>query len=196
MNYKQKSFMAEFISDYGTSLGKRGSSFNSIFEYLNSRNRSTYIIVETGTVRMENNFVGDGCSTILFDKYVSTFGGTTYTVDIDPDACRVSRRLTSNNTVVIIGDSVSFLSKFPDPYNIDLLYLDSFDFDFENPHPSSFHHIKELAAVWAKLKPGCLIVVDDNFEDGTGKGKYVKDFLINVGAKPLFDEYQLGFIKV
>lgn len=195
-NYNQNLFMNEFISGYAEILGKRADSFNRIFEYLNSRNKQNYTIVETGTVRMENNFIGDGCSTILFDKYVSQLGGTVYTVDINSDACAVSRRLTSNNTIVVLGDSVSFLNKFRFPHEIDLLYLDSFDFDAENPHPSSFHHMKELATIWAKLTPGCLIVVDDNFEDGKGKGTYVKDFLINVGGKLLFDDYQLGFIKV
>lgn len=195
MNYNQNSFMHEFNTNYNEMLGKRADSFNSIFQHLNYLNKQSYTIVETGTVRMENNFIGDGCSTILFDKYVTCLGGTLYTVDINPDACAVSRKLTSNNTIVVLGDSVSFLNKFQSPHEIDLLYLDSFDFDSENPHPSSFHHMKELTTIWAKLRPGCLIVVDDNFEDGKGKGAYVKDFFINVGAKMCFDNYQLGFIK-
>jgi hypothetical protein len=68
--------------------------------------------------------------------------------------------------------------------------------DWDNPHLSSLHHLKELAAVYAKLKPGCLIVVDDN-NNGVGKGQYVSDFLNNSNDSTLlFDDYQIGYIKL
>jgi hypothetical protein len=188
-------FNGLFDIKYSEILGKRASTFRKTFTYLQSLTTSNYTIVETGTVRMENNFIGDGCSTIMFDEFVSLYGGTVYTVDIDPNACSLCRNLTSPNTIVTISDSVLFLSRFQNAHKIDLLYLDSFDFDPNNPHPSSLHHVKELAAVWASLKPGCLIVVDDNFEDGSGKGAYVKEFMLSVNAELLFDEYQLGFVK-
>ena len=76
---------------------------------------------------------------------------------------------------------------------IDVLYLDSFDVDFNNPVPSSFHHIKELLAIFPKIQKGTLIVVDDNF-NGKGKGQMIKDYMKNIGINPFFDEYQIGFI--
>jgi len=54
--------------------------------------------------------------------------------------------------------------------------------------------MKELTTVYPKLKKGCLIVIDDN-ENGVGKGKYVAEFLDQVGDKLYFDEYQIGYIK-
>lgn len=188
-------FIGHFDVTYADLLGKRNSTFRKMFEHLLSQKEYNFTIVETGTVRMQSNFNGDGCSTVIFDNFVQVYGGTVYTVDINPDACALARKLTSNNTIVSINDSVSFLARFQEPEKIDLLYLDSFDFDSNNPHPSAFHHIKELTTVWAKLKVGCLIVVDDNFEDGSGKGTYINDFMRNVGARLAFDEYQLGFIK-
>jgi len=56
------------------------------------------------------------------------------------------------------------------------------------------HHLKELTTIYAKLKPGCLIVIDDNFE-GEGKGRYVAEFLEETGAKLYFNDYQIGYIK-
>ena len=80
-------------------------------------------------------------------------------------------------------------------YRSDNLILDSFDLDWNNTHPSSLHHLKELTTVYSKLKPGCLIVVDDN-HNGLGKGQYVADFLSNVNDRLYFNEYQIGYIKL
>lgn len=190
-----KQFLITFSTRYSDLLGKRADTFKEMFLHLLKRRQHNFTIVETGTVRMEHNFNGDGCSTVIFDHFISTYGGTLHTVDINPQSCALARRLTSPRTLVTISDSVIFLDTFQKPETIDLLYLDSFDFDANNPHPSSLHHIKELATVWAKLPSGCLIVIDDNFEDGSGKGAYIQEFMYNVGATPLFNSYQLGFIK-
>jgi hypothetical protein len=177
-------------------LGKRENTFRMVFDYLNSLDKDKYLIVETGTTRYENNITDDGSSTIMFDFYCNTEkNGLVYTVDISPSACELVRSQTSPKTIVCLNDSVKFLSTFPNPEDIDLLYLDSFDLDWDNPHPSSLHHLKELTAVYSKLKPGCLIVVDDNHR-GLGKGQYVVDFLNSVNDKIYFDEYQIGYIKL
>jgi predicted O-methyltransferase YrrM len=188
--------MELFEKEYAPNLGRRSYTFGQIFLYLDSLDKSNYTIVETGTTRQVDNFQGDGCSTLMFDKYVnSKNNGTVYTVDISPESCAVARSLTSNKTIVTLGDSITFLSKFHNPHNIDLLYLDSYDFDYNDPHPSSLHHLKELTAIYPKLSSGCLIVVDDNFDGGIGKGKYVRDFLNNVGDILCWDQYHLGYIK-
>ena len=69
------------------------------------------------------------------------------------------------------------------------MYLDSFDFDMANPHPSSLHHIFELAAIMPCLKQGTMICVDDNF--GTiGKGGYVKEFMDLINKQRVYAGYQ------
>lgn len=189
-------FLNVMNRDYFPYLGSRSSTFKMMFDYLDSLNKDKYLIVETGTTRHVNNIEGDGASTVMFDLYCNTEkNGTVYTVDINPQACENVRKYTSSKTIVCLNDSVKFLSVFPNPEDIDLLYLDSFDLDWSNPHPSSLHHLKELTAVYAKLKPGCLIVVDDN-HDGLGKGQYVADFLNNANDKLYFSEYQIGYIKL
>jgi len=191
----KRDFFEIFFSRYYPFLDKRKNTFKQMFMYLESLNKENYLIVETGTTRYINDLEGDGNSTIMFDLYLNhQRNGILYTVDLHAPNCAVAQEHTSNKTTIIVGDSVNFLNKFPNPEEIDLLYLDSIDFQWDDQHPSSLHHLKELTTIYAKLKPGCLIVVDDNFE-GEGKGKYVSEFLEEIGAKLYFNEYQIGYIK-
>ena len=189
-------YIDTFEEKYAPHLADRTETFREMFLYLDSLSKDFYTIVETGTTRNPGNFLGDGCSTIMFDEYINTkIDGLLYTVDISLEACNVASSITSDKTIVTLGDSVEFLSNFEFPEQIDLLYLDSYDFDFNNPHVSSLHHIKELTAIYARLQSGTMIVVDDNFRDGTGKGAYVRSFLDNVGDTLIMDSYQLVYRK-
>ena len=58
-------------------------------------------------------------------------------------------------------DSVKFLWSIPPEKKIDFLYLDSYDIERENPHPSQMHHVKEMC-VSKNLKKGTIVVVDDH----------------------------------
>jgi hypothetical protein len=44
----------------------------------------------------------------------------------------------------------------------DLPYLDSYDVDFENPHESAMHRIKELLAAAPLVTDSTFILVDDS----------------------------------
>jgi len=187
-------FLEVFNQKYYPHLKQRKDTFKIMFEYLDSLNQDKYLIVETGTTRVKDNW-DDGNSTIMFDEYCQLNNGIIYTIDLDPKACEVARECTSNHTIVCVNDGVKFLHEFPSPKKIDLLYLDSFDLDWGNPHPSSLHHLKELTAIYSNLKPGCLIVVDDSGHNKQGKGQYVAEFLDNVGDKLYFNQYQIGYIK-
>lgn len=186
-------FLEIFKEKYYPHLKQRRNTFKMMFEYLDNLNQDKYLIVETGTTRVKGNW-DDGNSTVMFDEYCQLNNGITYTVDLSPKSCEVARKHTSNSTIVCVNDGVKFLNEFPSPEKIDLLYLDSFDLNWDNPHPSSLHHLKELTAIYSSLKPGCLIVVDDN-ANGKGKGLYVSKFLENVGDKLYFNNYQIGYIK-
>ena len=98
---------SEYYEEVKPLLGLRELGFSRIFEHLSKIKDP--VIVETGTVRVENNFEGDGCSTVLFDHYVGTQGGTLISIDIDPMACKTADRLTTYAEVVE-GDSVEYLS--------------------------------------------------------------------------------------
>jgi len=65
------------------------------------------------------------------------------------------------------GDSLAYLKSLADhpPAGLeflDLLYLDSFDVDFDDPLPSAIHHLKELLAIAPLVSFETLVVVDDS----------------------------------
>jgi hypothetical protein len=185
-----------FNKDYYFKLGKRRNTFQKIFEYTESLNKKNVTILETGIARQENNWEGDGMSTLMFDRYINSVGGNFTSIDINPQNVEFARSNVSAKSNLICSDSVIKLHEISRDENspmIDVLYLDSFDVDFNNPVPSSFHHIKELLAIFPKIQKGTLIVVDDNF-NGKGKGQMIKDYMKNIGINPFFDEYQIGFI--
>ena len=179
--------------------GKRQASFNMMMNHLN---KQSALIVETGCAREENNFDGDGMSTLIFDEYIKQYGGTFFSVDINPDNTAFAKS-KCELAKIHTGDSVEFLYNFPLNRKIDLLYLDSYDFDPQKPHPSSLHHLKELTAIMPSLQKGTMIVVDDNFlasNDGgkttfeLGKGQYVKEFMDSIGIQRTFAGYQWVWI--
>ena len=57
-----------YFNEISPRLSRRQSSFETMFNFLDGIKYPT--IIETGTYREENNYEGDGCSTLLFDKYI------------------------------------------------------------------------------------------------------------------------------
>ena len=187
-----------YYADVKPLLGLREIGFTKIFDYLKTIENP--VIVETGTVREENNFEGDGCSTVLFDHYIGTQGGTLITVDIDPKACKVAERLTTY-AEVIQGDSVEFLATLEG--KVDLLYLDSFNiYNWLDDWKASAHHLKELFAAKNVIKEGTLIVVDDNLyvpesetsNEKCGKGRMIHELMKSIGIPTYVDGYHIGWI--
>jgi hypothetical protein len=198
LSFEQKSqlFLNNFMQNYYHKLRHRSNSFLNAFKYLISLKKDSYFIVETGMCRIENNFDGDGMSTILWDEFINIFGGKVYSVDILQVTVNFTKNKVSNLCTLFCQDSVSFLHQLSLQENlsqIDLLYLDSFDLDCNNPHPSSFHHMKEFLAIKSKINSGCLILIDDNNRN-LGKGRYVDEFMTNIQKQKIIDEYQIAWI--
>ena len=151
-------------------------------------------IVETGCSRSTNNWVGDGHSTLLFADMVSRFGGSVTSCDIDPAAIhRCARSLAecaaaSPRVVLHCMDSVRFLQAYSAP--IDLLYLDSLDFDGSNVTASMEHHLQEAKAALGKLTGDAVVVIDDCGLEGGGKGAMAVPFLVSQGFRVAFEGYQ------
>jgi hypothetical protein len=186
---------SDYFANVKTLLGAREAGFEAIFKYLDGR--PDPLIVETGTYREENNYTGDGCSTLLFDHYINSNNGYLISVDIDPEACKLARDNTSDKTEVIKSDSVEFLGTLAG--QIDLLYLDSYNItNWLDDWAPAAHHLKELFAVKDAIKPGTLIVVDDNITtpDGRrlGKGRLIYELMDSLGIEPFIDNYQVAWI--
>jgi len=186
-------FLDYFDEIYFGKLNKRAKTFRKLFELLEKKSKDCYLIVETGCSRTKNNYSGDGMSTVLFDEFVNFNNGQVISVDINETSCNFARSLVSNKTKIFCDDSVKFLWELNPKTEIDLLYLDSFDLDVNKPHLSMLHHFKELCAIIGKLKEGAIIAVDDNIKK-SGKGRYIADFMENLGCKKIIDEYQIAWI--
>lgn len=201
-------FWSWFDGEISVHLQDREVSFRKIFQDLD-RIAGPLTIVETGCARQVGNWGGDGQSTLLFDRYVSERGGHVWSVDIDPAAVSTCQQQVSDHVTVTQSDSVKFLHKLAREFvdlnrKIDLLYLDSFDLDWQNALPSSLHHLKELTAIKPALRSDTLTVVDDS-PAGThmdpiicnqlvvGKGQLVAQYAEHLGIQPYFLHYQAAW---
>jgi predicted O-methyltransferase YrrM len=184
----------DYFTEVKPKLGARARGFEKIFAYLDETTNPT--IIETGTYREENNFTGDGCSTLLFDNYVNDRGGNVISIDIDPKACALASANTSNLTEVVESDSVEFLGTLQG--NVALLYLDSYNIqNWHDDWAPAAHHLKELFAAKDIIQHDTLIVIDDNIKhDGKrlGKGRLVYELMESLGIEPFLDDYQVGWV--
>ena len=152
----------------------RATSLSMVFEILDQKKNKDFFIVETGCMRADHGQLAlgdDGASTYIFDDFINFYDGEVVSVDINPDNVRHAQKMVSD------------------------------DFEPDNPIPSQKHHLKELTAVMKNLRKGSIIMVDDNantpeFEWFTkiaqgGKAGFVKEFMKDVGAELLLDEYQI-----
>ena len=180
--------------------------FLKIFSTLQGRPLN---IFETGSSAWGTN------SSVLFDSYIRKFGGTFITVDIRPEPSIELNKILSRNSKTFTQDSVQFINEYNTTYfkNIDLVYLDSFDLDLENPEPSMKHGYKEFSLLDKKIKIGCIIIIDDTpsdlkyFDNETikiekskfipGKGALVfEEIKENKNYEILFHEYALAIKKI
>ena len=192
-------FFARLLQPAGNNPQRdRASSFTIVFEELDKMNKTDYTIVETGCMRADHGdmaFGDDGASTYIFDDFINYYDGQVISVDICQANVDHANSKTSDRTTAYCEDSVSYLWGMGLKTKIDFLYLDSYDIERDNPHPSQLHHVKELCAVIKHLRKGSIVCVDDHdafFTGGRiGKGNYVKEFMEAIGAELLYEGYQI-----
>lgn len=151
-------------------------------------------IVETGTIRTKD--APDGQSTRIFAEYARLTGAKFYSIDLNPNHIAMSKSEVGELLPYvehICDDSVAWLSRCAWP--IDLLYLDSYDFDFDNPGPSQRHELAEIGAAYGKIRQPAAILLDDCAVENEGKGYLGTRFLQDRGWKLVLDAYQRLFIN-
>lgn len=185
----------------------RYNGFRKIFETLLNEGRRTsliekrgFTIVETGTLRKKDKWT-DGQSSLLFFEFLSFFGGELISIDTDRFALETCEKVLRESIGLeralftpICGNSVAELEKMDK--KIDLLYLDSYDFEEINPLPSMIHHLKELASA-ANIRsksPNLIIAIDDNFKEEVGKGKFIAEWAKETKKEIIHDGLQFVFI--
>jgi hypothetical protein len=184
-----------YEAEFAPTAGHRAEGFRMMVRFVERRRRlhGPLTLVETGCIRDLASRESDGHSTVLFDRLATETGSRFFSIDVSPQNCGLARRLCPQATV-LCGDSVKLLYRIGRELGrIDLLYLDSFDLDWNNPHPSALHHLHELCAAFPALKRGSALFVDDNSGE-VGKGMYVRRFLSSIGAPCIYSGYQVGYL--
>ena len=211
---KKNAFWTWFEQEAEPNLAHRASTFRQMFEYLDQQS-GPICIIETGCARAAGNWAGDGQSTVLFDRYVTERGtdSQVITVDLSEQSVVACRLLVGDQTTVAQADSVRYLDhlvRTADGLHPNLVYLDSYDLDWDYWFPSAAHCLKEFSAIHPLLKPNTLTVTDDSpaathiMESGertiisgakpAGKGRLLAEYAQQVGIEPLFAQYQIGWI--
>jgi len=203
--------------------GSRIKFIEYIFNYFISLNRPINIL-ETGCGHTDG-IPQFKTMTCLFAEIIKNFtGGKLTTIDIDENNMNKCKKNSLEYKDFIdyrLGDSLKIIDSLDKNIinDFDLVFLDSFDFDLRDPHPSAIHHFTELMLLYPYLNENCIVAIDDNylpntwiswtFSDGKterfetkdnilGKGMYCDGFLKNFGwtkyDKNLFFENQNVFM--
>jgi len=153
-----------FLQKYNHIKNIRYKSFE--FALNEAKKRNHKILVETGVARGKVKFFffskinwKDGMSTMIFSDYAKYINGELYSCDINPNNIKNAKKFVKNNKkfiTFITDDSLNFLSSFKK--NIDFLYLDSLDGQFDG---ASLHQLNEIKIAIKKLKQGSLVLLDD-----------------------------------
>jgi len=192
--------LAWFDRAYQARLGKRYRTFRAAFALLLERTGPNRAIVETGCVREKNDYSA-GYSTVLFGEFLERGGGRLFTVDLSPQNMALCRRITRRYQRWIsyhVGDSIAFLAAWAmtqPRVEIDLLYLDSFDYELEPNRDaareaSQRHCLGELEAALPSLARHALVLIDDGDLPGGGKPRLAKRRLAELGWTCVLDDYQ------
>lgn len=149
-------------------------------------------IIETGCIRSEHDWAGNGQATALWN-WMSGKALTkrVMSVDISAENIRKCQNLCPNVTAIQC-DSLLYLTQItamPFVKSINLVYLDSYDHDNPKKPQSELHAAAELGCLYDNLSSGCLIAVDDCHPDGTGKHYLIKHFFQRLGIEPLVSSY-------
>jgi len=169
--------------EYKKGQFNRWAAFEFIAKELFNKEKPIKII-ETGTLRKDNDWLGYGHSALVWDYILSKKEGTCFSVDIDHEAIKFARTRCSKINFIHC-DSVGYL-RGANAENLDLLFLDSYDWSIEKHLSSCLHHMTELGTIWDRIPSGCLIAVDDCHSATEGKHVLVHNFFEKMfNLKPL-----------
>ena len=174
----------------------RHRSFDGLFREISKRFEAP-TIVETGTIRGEEDWSGAGFFTYLAAAYLHRAGGRLFSVDLNETNCRFARQWCQPFGPIVqthCRDSVAFLGQFTQP--IDVLYLDSLD-TYEPGHAE--HALAEIKAALPRLHNKSLVIFDDTPSgDGAfvGKGAQAVPWMLKRGWRILYGGYQALLSRV
>ena len=169
----------------------RNDSFTKVLTMLEQSYKRPVTIVETGCIRKptEEGRMGDGWSTVNWDWYARRTDSRVHVVDNNKDHIAHGKSIVPESEFITyyLDDSVNFLKQFEG--QIDLLFLDSFDYcgDEKNQRTCHYHSLNEVLAAWDKLSATSFILIDDVLNgEWDGKGKLSIPYLLDNGFELVY----------
>jgi predicted O-methyltransferase YrrM len=207
---QEQQFAAQFLDSLGGDLGRRRVTVEAALQWLVDHRRNAPLeIVETGIYSGRQHVY---CSTRIFAELCRRMGGRVRSVDIDPKLVLAARELLADYRDCVeatIADSVTWLKGLEGP--IHLLHLDSWDYngDWMNRWRSRRHGLREIKAVYDKLAPDAVVLIDDQNmgkadwpgaqaayrPDEQGKGARAVPWLKRRGWRVLAEHYQIVLVR-
>ena len=174
----------EFLKKYNNPKNFRFNSFE--FALIEAQKRNHKTLVETGVARGKKKFFffskinwKDGMSTLIFSDYARHVNGNLTSCDISKKNIENAKKFTKPNKEFInfvTEDSLNFLTNFNK--EIDFLYLDSLDGQFEG---ASKHQLEEIKIAKNYLHDQSLVLLDDKGD----KTKFSIDYMLENNFKIL-----------
>jgi hypothetical protein len=169
-SYRQyNEYMEQNVPDYWDYHGFlfRRMQIESFINALNDNfNFQKLITIETGA----SQNLRDSVFGLFLGMATEKTQGRMISVDIDNDILDRSNILFKLVTPTLSyqtykDDSVNFLLHLDESPN--LVHLDSWDLDLKNPFPCALHGWREFVAIESKMPSGGIIIIDDNYIQGT-----------------------------
>lgn len=130
--------------------------------------------IETGA---SHDIKGDGAVGLYLAHICKETGGEFHSVDIDGNLVKKSKKMYKelgfDNVNYHTQDSVEYLENTE--FIPNLIHLDSWDVNLKNPMPSALHGWREFTAIKDKMPVGSIIIIDDNWFDGTWQEWITRD---------------------
>jgi len=154
--YDEHTNLYEMFSGKGKPKHLNYLTFRELFKHMNERKDLNILesgISSAGTL-----------STYLFNEYVRKYGGRFWSVDTNRTLVDSHQGNMCPSTTLICNDSVDFFSgwcKKNPGLQADVIYLDSWDLEWYNPHPAAMHGLNEYLALLPSYKKNTLLLIDD-----------------------------------
>ena len=155
LTYDQNTDTYEMFSDkLGIKKHINYLTFKKLFKEMEGL-KNPYIL-ESGIASAGTN------STYLFNEYVKKYGGHLWSVDINKNLIDINQGNMCPATKLICDDSVSFFSKWSQSNKADVIYLDSWDLNWYDPHPAAMQGLNEYLSLLPSYKKNTLLLLDDS----------------------------------
>ena len=152
--HDEKNNTFEMFSNNGKPMHLNYLTFRELFKQMNKKNNLN--ILESG-ISSAGTF-----STYLFNEYVKKYGGHFWSVDINKKLIDTHQGNMCPATTLTCDDSVTFFSNWcTTKSHADVIYLDSWDLDWYNPHPAAMHGLNEYLSLLPSYKKNTLLLIDD-----------------------------------